>query len=878
MYRGLTSGYAKLALDKFGYNELKQSNNSGPLKILLRQIKSNSVIYLLLAALIISFSIGKTATAYTILGVIIIVISVSFIQEYKAEKSIDALKKMITQRSIVIRDGKEIEIDTREIVPGDVVVLRIGEKIPADCIILEEKELRVDESTLTGESKDIKKQSAKNVTPSPTPETTIYMGTFIITGKCIAKVIHTGMNTKFGSIAGLISSTEKELPLQKKVNNIIHQLVILAISAAIITGIIMLLRAMPLSYSQGIDILIVVLALAIAAFPEGFPVVLIATLATGVHRIAKKNAIINRMSIIETLGETTVICSDKTGTITTGQMTVKKLYINDKIIDITGVGYHGNGEFYYKHKKIDIRKDYDIQKILHTSIFCNDTTIERTGESEEYLVKGSSTEGALIILASKAKLYREDLKYSILEEIPFSSERKIMSVVIEENNAKSVHVKGAPEIVLNKCTHILKNGKIRPLNILERKKILDTIHEFSTNSFRSIALAYKDVKKYSIKDIETKLVFLGVAGLEDPPRPEVREAIALCNEAGIKVKMITGDNPETARAIALEIGLEGEILTGVQIDELSNDELSKIVNDIAIFARVRPEHKLRIVHALKANGEIVTMTGDGVNDAPALKEAHIGVAMGKNGTDVSREASDLILKDDHFATIVDAIKEGRTMFKNIQKFTAYQISINITQVLLIMISILIGLPIPLIAIQILFMNIISDEITAISLSFNPYAKDIMSVPPRKKSEILTREIIVFLIVAGILMSLGAIGLFYFMINVMNAELAVARTTVFLIMSLFAVANAFNFRSFRKATLTRSPFVNNYLFYASLISIFSAILITYTPINKIFELVPIGLTEWILAIIITILFIVIMDTLKITNNKYKILEGIFSKLN
>ena len=871
MYNGLTSIDAKLLLDKFGHNELHQSNQSGPIKILFRQIRSNSVINLLFATLIIAFFIGKITTAYTILGVIIIVIFVSFIQEFKAERSINALKKMITQKSIVIRDEKEIEIDTCDLVPGDVVILRTGEKIPADCIILEEKELRIDESTLTGESKDIKKKSSKNISGNPDPETMIFMGTFIITGKCIAKALHTGMNTKFGSIARLISSTEKELPLQTKVNKIIHQMVIFAIIAAIITGVIMLLRGLPLSYVQGIEVLIVVLALAIAAFPEGFPVVLIVTLATGAYRMAKKNAIINRMSIIETLGETTAICSDKTGTITTGEMTVKKLYSSGKIIDISGAGYEEIGEFYYNNKKIDICKDLEIQKLLYTAVFCNDAKIERTGESNDYSIKGSPTEGALMILAAKAKLYREDLKYSILEEIPFSSERKMMSVVVQENKSISVYVKGAPETVLHKCTHILKNGKISILSNSERKEILDKISEFSGNSFRSIALAYKDVKKYSLKNIEMDLVFLGIAGLEDPPRPEVKEAIALCKTAGIKVKMITGDNPETARAIGLEIGLNGEVLTGAQIDALSDDELSKIVNDIVIFARVRPEHKLRIVHALKANSEIVTMTGDGVNDAPALKEAHIGVAMGKNGTDVSREASDLILKDDHFSTIVDAIKEGRTIFMNIQKFTAYQISINVTQVLLIMLSIFIGLPLPLIAIQILFMNIISDEITAISLSFNPYAKDIMSVPPRKKSEILTNKVIIFLIIAGILMTICAIGLYYFMINALNTPLPIARTTVFLIMSLLAIANAFNFRSFRKGALTRSPFINKYLFYAAIASIIATITIIYTPLNKIFELAPIGFNEWILAGVITLLFIVITDTLKFANNKYKILD-------
>jgi Ca2+-transporting ATPase len=504
---------------------------------------------------------------------------------------------------------------------------------------------------------------------------------------------------------------------------------------------------------------------------------------------------------------------------------------------------------------------------------CNDSRIERKGENQEYLIYGSQTEAALLILAAKTGVYREDIKFSRIEEIPFSSESKMMSVVIDEKDSKNIYSKGAPEVILKKCKYIMINGKKILLTKKESEKIIKQVKEFSSNSYRTIALAYKDEKSKSLKNIEHDLILLGIIGMEDPPRPEVKEAISVCQTAGIKVKMITGDSRETAESIAREIGLKGEILSGSEMDLMSDEELSKIVGKIAIFVRVRPEHKLRIVHALKTNGEIVTMTGDGVNDAPALKESHIGVAMGQNGTDVSREASDLILKDDHFSTIVDAIKEGRTLFNNIQKFAVYQISINIAQVMLILLSVLLGLPLPLVAIQILFMNILSDEITAITLAFNTPSKDVMSKPPRLKSEIITKPLIVFMLIAGILMSIGAVGLFYVITNIMNMPLPVARTAALVVMTLFAIMNAYNFRSLRKLTLTRSLFVNKYLFYASIISILATILAIYTPINKIFELTPIGLNIWIIAVLIALLFAIIIDLIKAFNNKYSFVDKI-----
>ncbi len=611
----------------------------------------------------------------------------------------------------------------------------------------------------------------------------------------------------------------------------------------------------------------VALALSVAAFPEGFPVVLITALASGAHRMAKKNAIVNRMSIIETLGETTIICADKTGTITTGEMTVKKVFVDNKMIDVSGAGYEGHGDFLFENKKIIPNKQPSLSLLLRAVVLCNDSRIERIGTDKEYRVSGSPTESALLVLASKADMYKEDLKAKRIEEIPFSSERKMMSVLVNEGQKNYVYTKGAPEVVLKKCKFIKINNKITQLSSRERKKILSTTYQLAAQSFRTIAIAYKASKSSNAKKIEEGLVFLGVLGLDDPPREEVKESIALCNTAGITVKMITGDNKETARAIAGQIGLKGEIILGEELDELTDEELSKIIDNIAIFARVRPEHKLRIVRVLKQKGEIVTMTGDGVNDAPALKEAHIGVAMGRNGTDVSRASADLILKDDHFSTIVSAVKEGRTIFSNIQKFSAYQISINVAQIGIVFFSVLLGLPLPLVAIQILLMNIVSDEITAITLSFNPYSKDVMNVKPRKKVALINKSHLLMIIIAGLVMTIGALFVFQYVHVIKGESELVARTAVFVTMNFFAIANAFNFRSFRKPVPKLDLLANEYLLLAAVGSVIVSFIAVYTPLNTIFEMVPIKAGYWLLAILISLSVIAVLDTIKILYQKH-----------
>ncbi|MCK5450039.1 cation-transporting P-type ATPase [Candidatus Pacearchaeota archaeon] len=858
--KGLTEKEAKEKLGEYGLNELKEILHVSPLRILLRQIKNNFVIYLLSVAAIISFFVGKSVTAYTILVVIVVVIGIGFFQEYKAEKAISALKRMIMPISIVIRDGKEIEVPSKEIVPGDIIILRTGEKIPADCLILEAKELRVNEAVLTGESQEVKKIETKNEKDYK-KENQIFMGTLIVNGRCVAKVLHTGMNSEFGKIAGMISTAEKELPLQEKINSITKYMVFVVLTVSILTGFVMLVRGAPISYELFVDVLIVVIALSVSAFPEGLPVVLMTTLASGAYNMAKKNAIVNRMSIIETLGETTVICSDKTGTITTSEMTARKIFCDNKIFEISGTGYEATGDFSYNGEKINIQKNNSLNLLLKAGILCNDSKIKRTGTGNEYSLRGTSTEGALLIASAKAGIFVEDLKIIRKRETPFNSERKIMSVEVKEKNGTYIYVKGALEVLLENCKFIQREDRIFTLREKDKKLIIKNGQELTSKSLRTLAIAYK--KSSSNKNsFEEELIFLGLVGMEDPPREEVKEAIKLCYDAGIKVKMITGDNKETAIAIAKQINLKkGEVIEGKEIDNFSDEDLVRVVRGAVIFARVRPEHKLRIVKALKQNGEIVTMTGDGVNDAPALKEAHIGVAMGIGGTDVTREVADLTLKDNNFATMVSAIREGRTIFNNIQKFATYQLSCNYAELFVIFFGILLGLPLPLLALQILFMNLITDNLPAITLGFNQSSQDVMKTKPRKKSQILNKNLITLILLTGTIIGLIVLGVFYFSLTVLKQELITARTTALVTLIFFEIANAFNFRSFRKQVLNRSLFINKSLVYASAISILATLLIIYTPLNKVFETAPISLFNFLLAFVASLSIIFIFDILK-----------------
>jgi P-type Ca2+ transporter type 2C len=795
---GLTSGQAADALKKWGPNRIEDPNRVTVAEIILRQIKNNFIIYLLLAAAIISFFIGEPVTGYTVIGVILMVIGVSFFQEYRAEKAIAALREMITPVSTVVRDGREREVATETLVPGDIVVLRTGEKIPADGKLLISHDLLVNEALVTGEAEGLTKKA----------EDPVLAGTFVIGGKGVLTVTHTGMNTRFGQIVNLISRSEKELPLLAKVNNIARYMVVAAMVISAATGLLMLSRAGAVNFVTLSRALIVTIALMVSAFPEGLPVVLVTSLAVGASRMARNNAIVNRMSIIETLGETTVICADKTGTLTSGVMTVEKIISEDPRL------------------------------LLTAAVLCNDSRPDF----------GSPTEMALLAAGAKEKIYPEDLAFELTEEIPFSSERKFMEVRGRLNGENRVFLKGAPEVILAKC-HLAAAGK---------EKILRINRELTGAAYRTIAVA-------------EGTRFLGLVALSDPPRAEVRAALEICRQAGIAVKMITGDQRATALAVAAKIGLTGKILDGADLDKMTDEELEKVVRDVTIFARVRPEHKLRIVRALKNLGEVVTMTGDGVNDAPALKEAQIGVAMGQSGTDVSRSVADLTLKDNNFATIVMAVTEGRTVFNNMRKFVSYQLSCNYAELMILFFGVLLapafGWQAPiLLALQILFMNLVTDDFPAITFAFNKSSRDVMQEGPRRRPELISRPLLGATLLAGGLMTGLTLGSFAWSFNVLGQETVVARTTALLTLILLEIINAFNFRSFRFSTLFRSPLSNIYLFWAAVGSLLLAMGIIYTPLRAAFDTAPLGPANWGIALISSLAFILIFDALKAINNR------------
>ncbi|MFA7254255.1 MAG: cation-transporting P-type ATPase [Patescibacteria group bacterium] len=864
-YEGLTGLEAEQNLQKYGHNLLAENKKSSPLLILFRQVKNNFLIYLLLTAAVLSFFIGEPITGWTIFGVVLIIVVTAFIQEYRAEKAIEALKGMILPESIVIRDGKEQRIASSEIVPGDVLVLRAGDKIAADGQILEENELRVNESILTGESIEVRKTVSSD---ESNKNGRIFMGTFVVNGKCTIKVTHTGMNTEFGKIAGMVTGTVKDLPLQAKINKIVRYMGFVAVTAAITVGIISLLRGDVITSDTIIGTITIVIALSVSAFPEGLPLVLTSTLASGSYRMARKNAIVNRMSAIETLGETTVICSDKTGTITMGEMTVKKIFADEQIFEVTGGGFGKDGLIKFKNEAVTIKSHHSLDKLVKASVICNDAIIEDLRREDRFRVIGTPTEASLLVMAAKAGVCKEDVNFQRIEELPFNSTRKTMAVVVQEDEDRVAYLKGALEYLVNNCDKILKNGKICNLTKEEKERIFAVNNDMTSRGFRTIAFSFKNITEKGIVDFENDYVFIGIVGIDDPAREEAGEAIKKCATAGIKVKMITGDNKETALAIAREVGIQGEVLEGSEIDEMSDSELSNIVKEINIFARVNPGHKLRIVKVMKDNGEIITMTGDGVNDAPALKEAHIGVAMGKNGTDVTREVADITLKDDNFATIVEAISEGRTIFANIRKFTAYQLSCNFSEIVLLVVAMIVGLPLPLIALQILFVNLVTDDLPAISLGFNAPSKDVMKVGPRRNSQILDKNLIALIVIIGGFMGLLTLFVFHYTYNILAMELSEARTITLLLLIFFEVVGAFGFRSLRSGVLEMPFFSNKYLVIASAISLLSTIIIVYTGANEIFGTSSISLIFWPILFTFSFFILFILDLLKLFSRRTK----------
>jgi len=840
--KGLSSEEAKKRIEEYGPNEIREKKKTSPIRIFFSQFNS-FIVYILIAALAISIVIGEKIDAIVIAAILILNAIMGFIQEYKAEKAIEALKKMASLKAKVIRNGEHCKIDSSQLVPGDIILLETGDKAPADARLIEVINLETQEAALTGESLPVKKAIGvlDEKTPVADRYNMIFSSTVITKGRGKAIVIATGMNTEIGKIAEMIQATEEVLtPLQIKLKQLGKFLGIAVIAIAMIVFMVGLLNA----NLSPMEMFIASVALAVAAIPEGLPAVVTISLAFGVQRMVKRNALIRKLPSVETLGSTTVICSDKTGTLTCNEMTVKKIYANNQVIDVTGEGYSTHGVFHISKKVVNPK---DFSDLLIIGALCNDSNLEK----DEKI--GDPTEIALVVSAAKAGLKKEEFERERprIDEIQFTSERKMMSTFNKVNNKKVVYTKGAPDIVLEKCDRILVNGEIKRLSLPEKKKILKINEEFAGNALRVLGFAYKE------GDLNEKdLIFVGLQAMIDPPRPEVKDAIKKCKKAGIEVIMITGDHIATARAIAKELGIEGESIEGKDLEKIKN--LEEHVERIKIYARVNPEHKTKIVDALRKKGHIIAMTGDGVNDAPALKKADIGVAMGITGTDVSKEAAHMILVDDNFASIVNAIEEGRAIFDNIKKFVNYLLSSNLGEILVIFSGIMLGFPLAITAIQILWINLVTDGLPALALGIDPISPGIMERKPRKKKEgIITKNTALNIVFIGILMSIACLALFA---NYYKADLKKAQTVVFTTLVVLEIVRLYMIRSEYKLGL----FSNKYLVLAVISSIALQLAVLYTPLNQFFKTTPLGITEWAYIISATIaVFAVGMILMRIT---------------
>ena len=850
-YRGLSEEDAKSRLQEYGLNEIKEKKKSSPLKIFFSQFK-NFIIGILAVAMIISLIIGETLDALVI-GIILFLNAImGFVQEYRAEKAIEALKKLASLKANVVRDNKRKDIDAINLVPGDIILLETGDKVPADSRLIEIVNLETQESSLTGESTPVTKEL--KILPEKTPiadqKNMVFSGTIVTKGRAKAIVVKTGMNSEIGKIATLIEEEESKLtPLQIKLKQLAKLL-----GLATILIVIIVFFAGILTGKDTLEMFIAAVSLAVAAIPEGLPAVVTISLALGVQRMVKRHALVRKLPSVETLGSTTVICTDKTGTLTCDQMTVRKIYVNNKVIEVTGSGYETKGVFHINNKIIDPKP---LNLLLEIGALCNDASLTEDG------IIGDPTEAALIVSATKTSLLKSDLekKNPRINELGFDSKRKRMSTLHKVENKKIMYCKGAPDIILELCDRIIINGKISRLTRPLKKQILKQNEEFANEALRVLGFAYKETSALE----EKNLVFVGLQAMIDPPRPEVKDAIEKCKKAGIKVVMITGDHKTTAMAIAKEIGIEGEAITGQDLDEMKDFE--KKVENIVIYARVNPEHKSKIIDALRKKGHIIAMTGDGVNDAPALKKADIGIAMGITGTDVSKEASAMILTDDNFASIVNAVEEGRGIYDNIKKFVEYLLSSNLGEILTIFIGIILGWPLPLIAIQILWVNLVTDGLPALALGVDPADPNIMSRPPRKpKEKVLSNHIIVRMFIVGIIMMIGTLGIF----KLYNPEsnLRYAQTIAFTTLVIFQMFNVLNCRSEQNSLFKIGIFSNKYLIAAILSSILLQVLVIHTSLSKFFKTVPLSLMDWVYVILVSSTVLIVIEIIKLIQNKVK----------
>jgi len=870
---GLTAQQAQERQKTQGSNEIKKEKRTSPLKLLLGQFTDVLMIILLIATGL-SFAVGEATDAAIILAIIVASAALGFTQEYRSEKAVEALKKMTAPTASVLRDGKEVKIPASQLVSGDIILLYTGDKVPADARLLEAFTMKTDDASLTGESAPIGKSAAvlSEQTPLNDRRNMVFTGTVVVYGRGKAVVTSIGMNTEFGKIAQMVQAAPQEqTPLEKRMSSVGKWISILCVIVAVSVGVV----GIVVEHRPAVDMLLWAISLAVAAVPEALPAIITGALAVGMYRMAKVNTIVKRLPAVETLGCTSVICSDKTGTMTKGEMTVQRLYVNGQTLKVTGTGYAPEGEFQREDKAVV--PDESLRILLKAAVLCNDSNLEKDPQTGKWIVKGDPTEGALVVAAAKAGISKEELdaQEPRVAEVPFSSERKRMTTVHSAEGKKTAYMKGAPEFVLERCSRIFLDGKVQPLTREIRDKHHKVTETMALQALRNLGFAYKelpDAVEFT-EEMERDFVFAGIAGMMDPPRPEVKDALIICKKAGIRVVMITGDHKLTATAVAKELGLLGEkdqdcqVLTGQELEQMTDEQLAQMVENVVVYARVSPEHKTRIVKAWKQKDEVVAMTGDGVNDAPALKMSDIGIAMGISGTEVSKEAADMVLADDNFASIVKAVKEGREIFDNIKKYLTYLLQCNIMEILVMFFAV-VSVPylarvlspgsdvelvnsaaIALTAVQILWINLVTDGLPAIALGVDPGDPDLMEHKPRKPSEsVFSKDVKVYLSTIPIFMtSLLLLAFFSHMPWTSQFRLLEARTQLLTAMIAMELAVAISCRSLKYPVFKVGAFKNRFLWYAVLSSFILQLLIMYTPgLQVLFDVHSPELIDWAIA--------------------------------
>jgi P-type Ca2+ transporter type 2C len=847
--RGLTETEAARRLVDYGPNELQALSRISPWEILFEQFK-NVLIVILLFATALSFFLGHVVEAIAITIILLFAVLLGFVQEYRAERAIEALRQMAAPAATVIREGSEREVPARELVPGDVILLAAGDKVPADVRLIEAINLQVEESALTGESVAVTKHTA----PLENAELAVgdrknlaYAGTVVTYGRGRAVVVATAMATEFGQIARMLQEVETDkTPLQEHLDKVGRTLARAAFAVVAVIIVLGLLRGQPF-----FEMVIFGVALAVAVVPEALPAVVTISLAIGVKRMIKRNALVRRLPAVETLGSTSVICSDKTGTLTKDEMTVRQIYVAGRLLNVSGSGYEPVGSFTSNGSPAELSEP--LLLLLRAATLCADARVVRDEEDERWRIKGDPTEGALVVAAAKAALDKAELdrEFPRTEEIPFSSETKRMTTLHKTPAGIVAYSKGAPEFILDSCARQLCEGGETELRGASKAEILHTGQEMASEALRVLAIAYRS--EATLENAERDMTFLGLVGMIDPPRAEAHSAVEECKEAGIKVVMITGDHPLTARAVASELGIlnSGRLLIGAELEVMDDEEFRDEVEAIEVYARVSPAHKLRVVTALKEKGHVAAMTGDGVNDAPALKKADIGIAMGITGTDVTKEAAAMTLTDDNFASIVAAVEEGRGIFSNIKKYLMYLLSSNIGEIGLMAGASLAGLPLPLSAVQILYVNLATDGLPALALAVDPPENDLMRRPPRRsRSGIFTRAVVLLMLVGGLWSTLVNLGLFWWAFN-SGRSVEEAMTMTFVSLVLIQFFKAYNFRSDRHSVFRR-PFANKWLNLAILWELCMLALIIYVPfLHDVFDTFYLTLTDWLIVVALAV---------------------------